>query len=118
MMKLSDLKLDKQQQSRITSIVKTWMDSRKQVMTRDRANALANEFFAFVNRLGEGETKIREIEKKRKEGVATEEQLSLHEKLFEWYQALLMLVSFMYQYLAVYLPEPMFEKVRNTVFGS
>ncbi len=78
MMKLSDLDLDKQQQSRITTVVKKWMNSRKDVMTRDRANELAKEFFSFVGRLNEGETKIREIENKRKRNTATEEELSLH----------------------------------------
>lgn len=118
MMKLSDLKLDEQQQSRITTVVKSWMDSRKKTMTKDRANQLTNEFLAFVNRLGEGEQRIRSIEQKRKQGTATAEELSLHEKLFEWYRALLMLVSFMYHYLSVYLPEGSFHKVRNHVFGA
>lgn len=118
MMKLSDLNIDMSQKKSVGAVVKKWMDGKNHSMTQKRHDELVGEFYSFIKRLREGEKRIYEIEKKRREETATEQELELHTKLMNWYQALLMLVSFMYHYLSVYLSEKQYYRLSVDLFGE
>lgn len=117
-MKLSDLQLEPKQRNSIATIVSKWMKLRKIEMDASRGKDLVGEFYSFIKRLNDGKKRIYEIEQKKKQGTITEEEVALHHKLMNWYQALLMLVSFMYHYLSVYMPENEFYRLSVDLFGE
>lgn len=118
MMKLSDLQLEAKQRNSIAAVVSKWMKVRKTEIDASRGKDLVGELYSFIKRLNDGKKRIYEMEAKRKQGEITSEEVALHGKLLNWYQALLMLVSFMYHFLSVYMPEKEFYRLSVDLFGE